>query len=66
MIELKNLDLRLAGNQAGGYSVEATGPEGERGSAASNWEAIAGLEADLEAIKAGRAQRTREASARLS
>ncbi len=57
MIELKNLDLRVVGNRDGGYSVEATGPEGERASAASNWGTVAGLEADLEAIRAGDAGR---------
>jgi hypothetical protein len=57
MIELKNLDLRMVGDQDGGYTVEAIGPEGERTSASSNWTAVAGLEADLEAIRAGDAQR---------
>jgi hypothetical protein len=55
MIELKSLDLKVQGDEASGYTVEAVGPAGERASAPFNWTSIVHLAADLQAIEEGTA-----------
>jgi hypothetical protein len=58
MIDLKSFDLEIWGSRAAGYTVRAVGPEGERASMPFDWAAVAALDADLEAIREGRAGRT--------
>lgn len=57
MIEHKNLDLRVQGTQAAGYSVEATGPRGEKASGSFDRAQLADLAADLASIRAGAVDR---------
>lgn len=53
MIELKSFDLEITGSEAGGYVVQATGPDGERDAAPLDPALLDGFASDLEAIQAG-------------
>ena len=58
MIELKSLDLQVQGDEASGYTVEAVGPTGERTAAPFNWATVTSLDADLQMILEGTAERS--------
>lgn len=47
----KNLDLKVRGSEAAGYTVEATGPAGERASGALDTARLADRTADLAAVR---------------
>ncbi|HSR31097.1 MAG TPA: CHAT domain-containing protein [Anaerolineae bacterium] len=57
MSECVNLDLSVHGHQVSGYLVEAKGPADERASGPFDAARLAGLAADLEAIRAREADR---------
>jgi hypothetical protein len=53
MMEHRNLDLKVHGTQAAGYSIEAVGPRGEQASGSFDWTQLADLAPDLASIRAG-------------
>ncbi len=59
MIALDSFDLEVTGSEAAGYVVQATGPRGERTRGPFGREALAPLDDELEALRAGKDDRLR-------